>query len=112
MSTMAETARSFFTACEEGKGCDECRAYCTADATFAPQTEPLADVKTVQQYTEWMKGLSTVLTDGRYEVKSFATDAEHKNVCAYAVFTGTHIASSAPIGPTHMRNPPDVDLAG
>ena len=32
----------------------------------------------------------TVLTDGSYEVRSFATDAVRNNVCAYGVFTGTH----------------------
>jgi len=43
--------------------------------------------------------LLTVLTDGSYEVKSFATDAESNNVSAYAVFTGTHLAGG-PIPPT------------
>ena len=99
MPSMTETARAFFTACEEGKGWDVCSAYCTPGATFAAQAEPLADVKTVQDYTEWMKGLLTVLTDGTYEVKSFATDTERNNVCAYAVFTGTHLAGG-PCPPT------------
>lgn len=99
MPSMTEKARAFFTACEEGKGWDVCSAYCTPAATFAAQAEPLADVKTVQQYTEWMKGLLTVLTDGTYEVKSFATDTERNNVCAYATFTGTHLAGG-PVPPT------------
>ena len=49
-----------------------------------------------------MKGLLTVLTDGRYVVKSFATDAERNSVCAYGVFTGTHLAGGpcAPTGKT------------
>ena len=88
MSTITDTARSFFTACEEGKGWEVCQAYCTPDASFAAQSEPLADVRTLEQYTEWMKGL----TDASYEVKSFATDGERNNVCAYATFTGTHLA--------------------
>jgi ketosteroid isomerase-like protein len=99
MSSMTETASAFFTACEKGRGWDACRAYCTSDATFTCQAEPLADVTTLQQYTEWMKGLLTVLTDGSYELKSFATDAERNNVCAYAVFTGTHLAGG-PCPPT------------
>jgi predicted ester cyclase len=41
----------------------------------------------------------TVLTDATYEVKSFATDMERDNVCAYAVFSGTHLAGG-PIPPT------------
>ncbi len=99
MSSMTETAWAFFTACEEGKGWEVCSAYCTPNATFTSQAEPLADVTTLQQYTEWMKGLLTVLTDGSYEVKSFATDAERNNVCAYATFTGTHLAGG-PVPPT------------
>jgi hypothetical protein len=32
------------------------------------------DVKTLAQYTDWMKGMTTVLPDASYEVKSFATE--------------------------------------
>ncbi len=99
MPSMADAAKAFFTACEEGKGWEVCSAYCTPDASFTAQSEPLADVTTLQQYADWMKGLLTVLTDGSYEVKSFAIDAERNNVCAYATFTGTHLAGG-PIPPT------------
>jgi SnoaL-like domain len=99
MSGVTETARAFFEACETGKGWESCRAYCTPDATFAAQSEPLAEVKTLQQYTDWMKGILTVLTDGRYELKSFARDDERNNVCAFATFIGTHLAGG-PVPPT------------
>ena len=99
MTSITETAKAFFAACEAGEGWEVCRAYCTPDATFRAQAEPLADVKTLQQYTDWMKGLMTVLTDGSYEIRSFATDAERNNVCAYGVFTGTHLANG-PVPPT------------
>ena len=46
-----------------------------------------------------MKGLLTVLTDGRYKIVSFGTDSERNNVCAYGVFTGTHLAGG-PCPPT------------
>src|SRR5712675_2227100 len=39
-------------------------------------------------YTDWMKGLMTIMPDGSYEVKSFATDTERNNVAAYGVFSG------------------------
>jgi ketosteroid isomerase-like protein len=99
MPSITETSNAFFTACETGKGWEACSTYCTPDATFAAQAEPLADIKTLQQYTDWMKGLLTVLTDGSYEVKSFATDAERNNVSAYGVFTGTHL-EGGPMKPT------------
>ena len=99
MSSITEVARAFFDACETGKGWGACSLYCTPNATFAAQAEPLRDVRTLEQYTDWMKGLLTVLTDGSYKVKSFATDTERNNVCAYGVFTGTHLAGG-PCPPT------------
>lgn len=102
MSSITETAQAFFEACEAGKGWSVCRTWCTEDATFAAQAEPLAEIRTLEQYTEWMKGLMTVLTDATYEVKSFATDTARNNVCAYAVFIGTHLAGG-PCPPTGKR---------
>jgi predicted ester cyclase len=100
MASITETARKFFEACEAGKGWDACRAYCKPNATFAAQAEPLAQVQSLEQYTEWMKGLLGILPDGRYELRSFATDTERKNVCAYAVFLGTHRGEGGPCPPT------------
>ena len=99
-STMTDTARAFFEACETGGGWEACSAYCTADATFAAQAEPLADVRTLEDYAEWMKGLLVFMPDGRYELKSFAVDTERQNVSAYAVFSGTHSADGGPMPPT------------
>ena len=99
MAAITAIAQQFFDACETGKGWEVCKAYCTPDATFVAQAEPLLDVKTLAAYTDWMKGLLTVLTDGRYEVKSFATDTARNNVAAYGVFTGTHLAGG-PMAPT------------
>ena len=100
MASITETARKFFEACEAGKGWDACRAYCKPNATFAAQAEPLAQVQSLEQYTEWMKGLLGILPDGRYELRSFATDTERKNVCAYAVFIGTHRGEGGRCPPT------------
>jgi predicted ester cyclase len=98
--TITETARAFFEACEEGKGWEVCSAYCHPDATFAAQAEPLADVRTLRDYTDWMKALLVFVPDGRYELKSFATDNERNNVCAYAVFSGSHTGEGGPMPPT------------
>ncbi|HTY53824.1 MAG TPA: nuclear transport factor 2 family protein [Candidatus Binataceae bacterium] len=103
MESITETARKFFEACETGKGWDGCKAYCTPGATFSAQAEALADTRTLQQYAEWMKGLLGIVPDGRYDLKSFATDNERKNVCAYAVFSGTHTGPGGPCPPTGKR---------
>jgi predicted ester cyclase len=100
MPTITDIARRFFEACETGEGWATCQAYCTPEATFAAQAEPLADIKTLAGYTEWMKGLLTFMPDGRYEIKSFATDAERRNVCAFGVFSATHTGADGPCAPT------------
>jgi len=100
MADIAEIANRFFVACETGKGWDGCKAYCTPNASFAAQAEPLADLRSLQQYADWMKGLLVFIPDGRYELKSFAVDAERKNVCAFATFLGTHSAPGGPCPPT------------
>lgn len=56
-------------------------------------------MRTLKGYAEWMKGILTVLTDGHYTLKAFATDAERNSVVAYAVFHGTHLAGG-PVPPT------------
>ena len=96
MASITGIAREFFEACEAGKGWEGCRAYCKPDATFSAQAEPLADVRNLQQYTDWMKGVLVMLPDGRYDLKAFATDDERKSVCAYAVFSGTHTGQGDP----------------
>jgi predicted ester cyclase len=47
-----------------------------------------------------MKGLLTFMSDGRYEIKSFATDADRSSVCAYGVFSATHTGEGGPCPPT------------
>ncbi len=100
MASITEVAQKFFAACEAGKGWNACKAYCKPNATFSAQVESLADVRTLQQYADWMTGLLKILPDGRYEVKAFATDDERKAVVAYALFTGTHTGPGGPCPPT------------
>lgn len=100
MPSITEIARQFFEACEAGKGWAACQPYCKPDATFAAQAEPLLETRTLQQYCDWMSGIVTVLPDARYDLKSFATDEQRQNVCAYAVFHGTHTGPGGPVPPT------------
>lgn len=100
MANIGEIANRFFVACEAGKGWDACKEYCKPGATFAAQAGALGDVRTLQQYADWMKGLMVFMPNGRYELKSFAVDNERKNVSAYAVFSGTHTGPGGPCAPT------------
>jgi len=100
MTSITSIAQDFFDACETGKGWEVCSAYCKSDATFSAQAEPLLDMRTLAQYTDWMKGLITILPDARYEVKSFATDAARNNVSAFGVFHATHTSPGGPVPAT------------
>ena len=100
MSSITAIAKSFFDACEAGRGWAVCKEWCRPDATFSAQAEPLVEIGTLERYTEWMKGLLTFIPDGRYDLRSFATDEERKNVSAYAVFMGTHTGQGGPCPPT------------
>ncbi len=100
MSSMTEIASLFFEACEAGKGWEVCKEYCKPNATFSAQAEPLADIKSLDQYADWMKAVTGILPDARYELKSMATDEKRRNVCAYGVFMGTHTGPGGPCPPT------------
>ncbi len=100
MSNMKEHAWSFFDACETGKGWEACSPYCHPDATFSAQAGILADVQSLEAYTEWMKGMFTPCPDGRYELKGFAVDDERACVLAFGVFHGTPTGPGGPGEPT------------
>lgn len=103
MSEMKKTAARFFEACETGQGWEECSQYCHPNASFSCQADALADVKALEGYVEWVKGLQGPIPDGGYELKSFAVDEERGNVAASAVFSGTHTGDGGPVPATGMR---------
>jgi predicted ester cyclase len=107
MASITAIASDFFAACETGKGWEACKTFCAPNATFAAQAEPLVGIKTLAEYTDWMKGLMTIMPDGSYQVKSFATDGERNNVAAYGVFSGTHTGPGGPCEPTGKKTTSD-----
>lgn len=52
MADITSIARQFFDACENGKGWEVCRSYRMPDASFSAQAEPLAEIRTLQGYTD------------------------------------------------------------
>ena len=103
MNSIKQTAERFFDACETGKGWDGCQQYCHSNASFSAQAAALADVSTLQGYTDWMRGLYTPVPDGSYELRSFAVDEDRNTVSAYAVFRGTHTGQGGPVPPTGRK---------
>ncbi|NMH66676.1 ester cyclase [Shewanella salipaludis] len=100
MSAMLEQARQFFEACETGQGWEVCKAYCHPNASFSAQAAALADIDSLQGYTEWTKNILTPIPDGHYELRCFAEDKERHYVIAYAIFHGTQTGQGGPGEPT------------
>ena len=103
MSAIKDSAAKFFEACETGGGWEACSEFCHPDATFSAQAGALDGVETLEEYTEWMKGLLTPVPDGSYELRSFSVDEKRGNVSAFAVFSGTHTGEGGPVPPTGKR---------
>jgi predicted ester cyclase len=98
--TISETAMTFFEACETGKGADVCAEWCQDGATFSCQADALAEVTTVTDYADWMKGLLQPMPDGRYELTGFAVDEARSTVVASAIFHGSNTGEGGPVPPT------------
>ena len=100
MTNISSQARSFFEACETGKGWEGCKQYCHPNASFSSQTGALAGITTLEGYCEWMKNLFTPVPDGHYELRFFGVDESRNTVAAYAVFHGTQTGPGGPGLPT------------
>ena len=98
--SMRDTAFNFFDACETGKGWDVCKQWCAHDATFSSQTDALADISRLEDYTEWQKNLLIPVPNGRYDLNCFGVDEERSTVAAAAVFHGTHTVDAGDSPPT------------
>jgi predicted ester cyclase len=97
---MSATAVAFFEACDAGKGWEVCKAWCHEGASFACQANTLAEVTTLDAYTDWMQGFYTPVPDFTYEIKACATDDERASVSVFAVGHGTHTGEGGPVPPT------------
>lgn len=100
--TAFDNAQKFFDACERGKGWDGCKAHVAAGASFSCQAATLADVKTVEVYCEWMKGLvEGPLPDGRYVLHADSWDEANSTATFVATFHGTHTGEGGPVPATN-----------
>lgn len=100
MSSITATAEQFFEACETGQGWTGCERYCTPGATFTAQVDTLAGMDSLQEYTDWMKGLLVLLPDGTATVRAFAVDEARNIVTVFGVFRGTHTGDGGPVPAT------------
>lgn len=98
--TIHDDALAFFDACETGQGWAACQKWCKPGASFSAQADALADVKTVEDYTEWMAHLLQPLPDMRYEMLASCVDEGRQTFIGAAVFHATHTGEGGPVAPT------------
>ena len=71
-----------------------------ATLTPACQADALADVETVEGYTEWAKGILTPIPDLHPDIQTFATDEARNSVAVYSIVRGTQSGEGGPVPPT------------
>ena len=99
-----EQARRFFEACEAPAGWAGCREFVADGATFSAQSEPLADIETVEGYCEWMKQFGTVTAPGAsYELHSAAFDEDSRIAVFFATYHARHTGEGGPVPPTNRE---------
>ncbi len=99
-----ENASKFFHACESVKGWDDCAGYVVDNASFSAQSEPLVDMKTVEEYVNWMTVFCvTIAPGGSYELHSSAYDDATRTAVFFATYTLSHTGDGGPVPPTHKE---------
>ena len=107
MSVSKETALAFYHACESGAGWAGCAEFCHADASFSAQASAIAEMKTLEAYCDWMKGVVTILPDAGYDLRAAGADEENDRVAIYGIFSGTHTGEGGPVPPTGKKTKSD-----
>lgn len=96
-----EHASRFFHACESAQGWGACREFVAPGATFEAQCEPLADIRTVEQYCEWMAaGGNGPFKGSSYCLNASAYDEVARTALFYGTFTARHVGEGGPVPPT------------
>ena len=103
-----EQAKGFFEACEAPAGWAGCREYVADGATFTAQSEPLADIDTVEGYCEWMKQFGTVTAPGAsYDLHSASFDENSRTAVFFATYHARHTGEGGPVPPTNRETQSD-----
>jgi len=97
-----ENATKFFVACETPLGWEACKPFVQDGATFTAQSEPLADVKSIETYCQWMHGFGTVTTpDATYTLHSSSFDEANNTAMFFATYHAKHTGEGGPVPPTN-----------
>ena len=98
-----ENAKKFFDACESCKGWEGCKPYVADGATFTAQSEPIADMNSVQTYCDWMAGMATIAPDCSYDLHASSYDEVSNVAIFFATFHAKHTGEGGPVPPTNKE---------
>lgn len=99
-----ENATKFFHTCESVKGWDECSKYVEPDASFSAQCEPLVEIKTVEEYVNWMTNFCETIAPGSsYKLHSSAFDDSTGKAIFFATYTLRHTGDGGAVPPTNKE---------
>lgn len=99
-----DNARKFFEACETAAGWKGCKQYVAPGAGFTAQSEPLADVHTVEDYCDWMAGFGTTTAPGAtYDLHAASYDDDTNTAIFFATYNAKHTGDGGPVPPTNKE---------
>ncbi len=96
-----DNATKFFHACESLRGWGECERYVEEGAAFSAQCEPLVDIKTVEDYVNWMTGFGSNTAAGcSFDLHTSAYDDANATAIYFATLPAVTLVT---VGPFHPR---------
>ena len=99
-----ENAKLFFDACDAPQGWEGCKQFVAENAPFAAQSEPLAEIDTVEGYCEWMMQFGTVTVPGAtYDLHSSSYDDATRTAVFFATYHAKHTGEGGPVPPTNLE---------
>jgi hypothetical protein len=102
--TEFDRAKQFFAACEAPLGWEGCSEFVADNASFVAQSEPLASIKTVQEYCDWMYGFGTVTAPGAtYDLHTSSYDESTRTAVFFATYHARHTGDGGPVAATNRE---------
>ena len=99
-----ENATKFFLACEAPEGWEGCKPYVAEGASFTAQSEPLAEINTIQAYCDWMAGIGKVTAPGAtYDLHTSSFDEATKTAVFFGTYHARHTGEGGPVPPTNKE---------
>jgi len=102
--TAFETASKFFAACEAPEGWEGCKEYVADGASFTAQSEPLAEINTIEAYCDWMAAIGKITAPGAsYDLHSASYDEANRTAVFFATYHARHTGEGGPVPPTNKE---------